>query len=114
MKNNQEEEQENNYVIIEFIQKTVREHFGVSFDAFNSNSWKREVVMSRQISIYLSKIYTTANNLEIGNLHGRDQANVNCAYKTTRNLVQLYPEIRTDVNNLINLMGLDDKGKWHS
>lgn len=62
---------------IEIIQKIVCDHFGIPDDMVRAKSRKQEIVLARQISMYMAKQYTTHSLKTIG-LHfgGRDHSTV--------------------------------------
>ncbi len=74
-------------ISIEYIQKIVCDYFGVSVDAINAKTRKREIVQIRQISMYFAKKYTQLPLSVIGAYCGnKDHATVLHACRTISNL----------------------------
>jgi len=73
-------------ITVEGISNNVGEHFSVSVDSMMSRSRKRQVVVARQMSMYLSKELTKETFKDIGKKFDRDHSTVIHSYKTIENL----------------------------
>lgn len=71
------------HITIEEIQRIVCEHLGIPEDLIRAKTRKQEIVMARQIAMYLAKELTNSSLKTIG-LHfgGRDHSTVIHAYQT--------------------------------
>jgi chromosomal replication initiator protein len=88
-------------ITIEEIIKTVSDYYGIEVSAINTRSRKREVVLVRQISMYLAKKYLDMSTSKIGLYIGkRDHATVLHACKTIENLAETDKQFRTELNEI--------------
>lgn len=79
----------NKEITVEFIQKLVAEHFDVSVDKLQGKTRKRQVVIARQMSMYLAKNLTDKSLKGIGeNFGGRDHSTVIYSCKTVQDLME--------------------------
>ena len=96
-------EYEKKTITIDDIIKTVSEYYGIEVNAINTRSRKREVVLVRQVAMYLAKkhldISTSKIGLHIGN---RDHATVLHACKTITNLADTDKQFRTELSEIEN------------
>ena len=96
-------EYEKKTITIDDIIKTVSEYYGIEVNALNTRSRKREVVLVRQVAMYLAKkhldISTSKIGLHIGN---RDHATVLHACKTITNLADTDKQFRTELSEIEN------------
>ncbi len=75
-------------ITVEYIQKLVCDHFGITVESCNSKTRKREIVQVRQLAMYLSKKYTKSSLATIGEICGnKDHATVLYACKAIENLL---------------------------
>ncbi len=90
-----------NNISIEFITKTVCEFFGLPENKVREKNRKKEVVMARQIAMYLSKKLTNSSLKTIG-LHfgGRDHSTVIHAYNTISEQINSDEKTAEIVNTL--------------
>ncbi|GIV33698.1 MAG: chromosomal replication initiator protein DnaA [Chitinophagales bacterium] len=88
-------------VSIDYIQKTVCEHFGVPVEKLKEKTRKRQIVQARQLSMYLAKNYTK-NSLKIIGKHfgGRDHSTVIHSCQAIQNLLDTDPRFRESVQEL--------------
>lgn len=88
-------------VSIDFIQKTVCEHFEVPVDKLKEKTRKRNVVQARQLSMYLAKNFTK-NSLKIIGKHfgGRDHSTVIHSCQMVQNLMDTDTEFKDNVKEL--------------
>ncbi|MEE9225228.1 MAG: chromosomal replication initiator protein DnaA [Bacteroidota bacterium] len=77
------------HVTIEDIQRTVSEYFGTPEDLIRAKTRKQEVVIARQIAMYIAKELTNSSLKTIG-LHfgGRDHSTVIHAYQSVEDLMK--------------------------
>ncbi|MDR2027423.1 MAG: chromosomal replication initiator protein DnaA [Prevotellaceae bacterium] len=88
-------------ITIDEIKKTVCEYFGMTLDKLLSNTRKREIVLSRQIAMYLSKNHTKYSSIQIGDqIGGKDHTTVLHAWKTVKNLIDTDKAFRKTMENL--------------
>ncbi len=91
-------------ITVEMIQDKVCEYFGVTKEAVQSKTRKRDVVQVRQITMYLSKQYTNTSLVSIGSKIGkRDHSTVLHACKTVNDLID------TDRNFKSNIKDIESK-----
>ena len=87
-------------ITVEGIQATVSEHFNVSIDIIRGRSRKREVVIARQMSMYLSKRLTSKAFKQIGMEFGRDHSTVIHSCNTIENLLASDPSVKAAYKSL--------------
>ncbi len=77
------------HVTIEDIQRAVAEYFGMPEDLIRAKTRKQEVVIARQIAMYIAKELTNSSLKTIG-LHfgGRDHSTVIHAYQSVEDLMK--------------------------
>ncbi|MBU6340592.1 MAG: chromosomal replication initiator protein DnaA [Bacteroidetes bacterium] len=78
----------NKEITVEFIQQLVAEHFNVSVDKLHHETRKRNVVIARQLSMYLAKKMTNKSLKTIGeNFGGRDHSTVIYSCKAVQDMM---------------------------
>jgi len=78
----------NKEITVEFIQQFVAEHFGVTVDRLHADTRKRNVVIARQLSMYLAKKLTTRSLKSIGETFGgRDHSTVIYSCKAVQDMM---------------------------
>lgn len=88
-------------ITIDEIIKKVSEFYGVEPAAINTRSRKREVVLVRQVSMFLAKKYLDMSTSKIGQYVGdRDHATVLHACKTITNLAETDKQFRSELNEI--------------
>lgn len=88
-------------ITIDDIIKTVSSYYGVEANAINTRSRKREVVLVRQVAMYLAKKYLDMSTSKIGQYVGnRDHATVLHACKTVTNLADTDKQFRNELNEI--------------
>lgn len=93
-------------VSVDFIQKTVSEHFKVDSEALKSKLKKREIVIPRQVAMYFCKRYTQLTLALIGeNFGGRDHSTVIHALESVEDMM------KTDTNFKVTVEELGKKFK---
>jgi chromosomal replication initiator protein len=92
-------------ITIDEIIKKVSDYYGIEVNAINTRSRKREVVLVRQIAMYLAKKHLDMSTSKIGMYVGnRDHATVLHACKTITNLYDTDKQFRTELNEIENLL----------
>ena len=77
------------------------EYYAVEPSALNTRSRKREVVLVRQVAMYLAKKYLDLSTSKIGQYIGkRDHATVLHACKTITNLAETDKQFRYELNQI--------------
>jgi chromosomal replication initiator protein len=88
-------------ITIDDIIKKVTEFYAVEPSAINTRSRKREVVLVRQVAMYLAKKYLDLSTSKIGQYVGnRDHATVLHACKTITNLAETDRQFRSELNQI--------------
>jgi chromosomal replication initiator protein len=79
----------NKEITVEYIQKLVAEHFSLPVEKLQGKTRKRQVVIARQLSMYLAKNLTDKSLKAIGeNFGGRDHSTVIYSCKTVQDLME--------------------------
>ncbi len=88
-------------VSIEYIQKTVCEHFEIPMDKLKEKTRKRAIVQARQLSMFLAKNFTK-NSLKVIGKHfgGRDHSTVIHSCQAVQNLIDTDGEFRDSVKEI--------------
>lgn len=88
-------------ITIEKIKKIVAEYFEIPVDRLRSKTRKREVVMARQISMYMAKTMTSQSLKSIGEAFGgRDHSTVIYSCRAVRDLMDTDSQYRDAVADL--------------
>ncbi len=94
-------------ITVEFIQELVADHFDVSVDKLQGKTRKRQVVIARQLSMYLSKKMTNKSLKSIGeNFGGRDHSTVIYSCKAVQDLLDtdtIFKDTVTDLEKKIKM-----------
>ena len=78
----------NKGITVENIAQLVADHFNVPLETLSSKTRKRQVVIARQLSMYLAKNYTKSSLKTIGdNFGGKDHSTVIYSINTVRDLI---------------------------
>ena len=90
-------------ISIELIQKSVCQYFSLPDDILRAKTRKKEVVLPRQIAMYLSKKLTN-NSLKSIGLHfgGRDHSTVIHSCQTIEKEMETKPDFKKLINDLSN------------
>lgn len=88
-------------VSIEYIQKTVCEHFSVPVDKLKEKTRKRAIVQARQLSMFLAKNFTK-NSLKVIGKHfgGRDHSTVIHSCQAIQNLMDTDSDFKESVKDI--------------
>ncbi|MEW6061705.1 MAG: chromosomal replication initiator protein DnaA [Bacteroidota bacterium] len=86
---------------VEEIQKIVAEFYDLPSDLLRAKTRKQEVVIARQVAMYLAKELTNASLKTIGlNFGGRDHSTVIHAYQTVEEQLKIDPKFRVSIEQL--------------
>ncbi|MEE9373099.1 MAG: chromosomal replication initiator protein DnaA [Saprospiraceae bacterium] len=86
---------------VENIKKLVAEHFSLPIEKLISKTRKRDIVIARQLSMYLAKNHTSDSLKQIGaNFGGRDHSTVIYSCKTVKDLMDTDLLFRDTVQEL--------------
>lgn len=88
-------------ISIDFITKVVCEFFNVEENKVREKNRRKEVVLARQVAMYLSKKLTKSSLKTIG-LHfgGRDHSTVIHAHSSIEQLIAEDPKLRENINSI--------------
>lgn len=94
-------------ISIDYITKIVCEFFKVEENKVREKNRRKEIVMARQVAMYLSKILTKSSLKTIG-LHfgGRDHSTVIHAHASVEQIIKADPKMADIVNTLKNKIEL--------
>jgi chromosomal replication initiator protein len=88
-------------VNLDFIQKTVAEHFGIPVDLLKAKTRKKEVVTARQVAMYFAKEHTNHSLKSIGyHFGGRDHSTVIHSVQTVSDLIDSDKTFRNTIQDL--------------
>ncbi len=89
------------YITIQDIQQTVSNFYDIPQDLLRAKTRKQEIVMARQVAMYLAKELTNATYQSIGqNFGGRDHTTVLYAYQQIADLINTNEQAKNTVNQL--------------
>jgi chromosomal replication initiator protein len=89
-------------VNIDYIQKYVSNYFGVSIDLLKAKTRKREIVVARQVAMYLAKEYTNMSLKSIGFHFGnRDHSTVIHAISTVNDMMDTDAKFLTQMEDIL-------------
>ncbi len=96
---------EKKQISVESIQETVCKYFNIENKQIHSKSRKREIVLARQVSMYLSKKYTDFSLSRIGDMIGkRDHATVLHALKNINGLLDIDKSFKSNMDEIEELL----------
>ncbi|MEM7055596.1 MAG: chromosomal replication initiator protein DnaA, partial [Bacteroidota bacterium] len=85
-------------VSIDYLQKVVTEHYNVSLESLKSKTRKKEIVIARQVVMYLAKQYTNHSLKSIGYYcGGRDHSTVIHALQSVNDMLDTDPQFRSSL-----------------
>lgn len=97
----------NKEITIDNIKQLVSEHFKIPLEKLHGKTRKREVVIARQLSMYLAKNHTTSSLKTIGdNFGGRDHSTVIYSCRTVQDLMDtdlLFKDTVTELEKKVQL-----------
>lgn len=92
-------------ITIELIQEAVCNHYDMELKLLYTKSRKREIVLARQISMYLSKKYTGYSLARIGDIIGKkDHATVLHACKTIGEQMEIDKNLRAHIQDIEEIL----------
>ncbi len=96
------------WITLESLQETVASHFNISTDLLKARTRKKEIVVPRQIAMFLCKHLTDSSLKTIG-LHfgGRDHSTVIHAFQTIEEKLSTNPQIKRDVDSLLSRLDVE-------
>jgi len=96
------------WITIESLQETVASHFKLSSDLLRARTRKKEIVVPRQIAMYLCKHLTDSSLKTIG-LHfgGRDHTTVIHAQQTIEEKLQKNTQLKRDVETILSRLDVE-------
>jgi len=90
-------------ITVDFIQRCVVEEFGVSLQDIKTKRRNKQIVLPRQIAMYLSRELTELSLPEVGELFGgKDHTTVLHSYNKIKEELKTNPELKDRVEKLIN------------
>ncbi len=95
-------------ITIESLQETVSSYFNISSDLLRARTRKKEIVVPRQIAMYLCKHLTDSSLKTIGlYFGGRDHTTVIHAQQTIEEKIQKIPQMKRDVDTILSSLDID-------
>lgn len=92
-------------ITIDFIQRCVAEEFGVTLSDLKARSRNKNIVLSRQIAMYLSRELTDLSLLEIGEgFGGKDHTTVLHSYNKIKYNLNKNEVLKERVNRVIHII----------
>ncbi len=86
---------------VEEIQRLVSEFFDIPNDLLRAKTRKQEIVIARQVAMYIAKELTNCSLKTIGlNFGGRDHSTVIHAYQTVEEQIKIDPKFRLSIDQL--------------
>lgn len=86
---------------VEEIQRIVAEFFDIPNDLLRAKTRKQEIVIARQVAMYLAKELTNCSLKTIGlNFGGRDHSTVIHAYQTVEEQIKIDPKFRSSIEQV--------------
>ncbi len=99
--------QDNKGISVENIAKLVAEHYEIPVETLSSKTRKRQVVIARQLSMYLAKNYTEDSLKSIGaNFGGKDHSTVIYSINTVRDLIDtdaIFKDVVSELEKKLDL-----------
>jgi len=92
-------------ITVDFIQRCVAEEFSISLQEFKSKRRNKQVVLPRQIAMYLSRELTELSLPEIGErFGGKDHTTVLHSFKKIKEDIQKSPGLKEQVEKVIQII----------
>jgi len=92
-------------ITVDFIQRCVAEEYGVSLHDFKASRRHKNIVLPRQIAMYLSRELTDLSLPEIGGFFGgKDHTTVLHSYKKIREGVKTNPSLAEKIERIIQVI----------
>jgi chromosomal replication initiator protein len=94
---------------VDSIKKLVAEHYQITIDKLQGKTRKRDIIIARQLSMYLAKNYTSSSLKSIGsNFGGKDHSTVLYSIKAVQDLMdtdQLFKDTVKELERRVQLNG---------
>ncbi len=98
-------------ITVDFIQNLVAEHFKIPVETLKSKTRKRQIVIARQLSMFLAKKMTRASLKKIGETFGgRDHSTVIHALRAVENMLDTDPAFKQTLEELSKKITLSMHG----
>ncbi len=99
-------------ITVDFIQNLVAEHFKIPVETLKSKTRKRQIVIARQLSMFLAKKMTQASLKKIGETFGgRDHSTVIHALRAVENMLDTDPAFKQTLEELSKKITLSMHGQ---
>ena len=90
-----------NEITVEYIQKTVAEHYDIPMEKLKEKTRKKFIVRARQVSMYLAKQLSNKSLKHIGSAFGgRDHSTVIHACKTIENMLENDSRFKNELSDI--------------
>lgn len=89
---------------LESIAEFVSEYRGVPVEIMRKKTRKRGVVMARQITVFLARIFTDASLVEMGEYFNRDYTTMIHSRNTIADLIQTDERLNDTVTEMIRIL----------
>jgi chromosomal replication initiator protein len=92
-------------ITVDFIQRCVAEEFGVSLQEFKTKRRTKNIVLPRQVAMYLSRELTELSLPEIGGFFGgKDHTTVLHSYNKIKECLNSNEILKSKVNRVIQVI----------
>jgi chromosomal replication initiator protein len=93
---------ENKKVSVSQIQKTISDYYNIKFNSLLSKKRTKDIVLARQVAIYLSRELTDLSLTSIGEAFGgKDHTTIIHSYNKIKNNIKKDNNFKGIINNLI-------------
>ncbi|MHC6203173.1 chromosomal replication initiator protein DnaA [Breznakiellaceae bacterium SP9] len=89
---------------IETIQKVIADKYGISLNDLKGSKRTKNIVLPRQLAMYISREITDYSTTEIGQQFGKDHTTVMHSYQKIEERLKTDPSLDPTVKELINLI----------
>jgi chromosomal replication initiator protein len=88
-------------ISIDYLHKIVTEHFNISLESIKSKTRKKEIVIARQVAMYLAKQYTKHSLKSIGDYcGGRDHSTVIHAIQAVKDMLETEHQFKLSLEEI--------------
>ena len=92
-------------ITVDFIQRCVAEEYGISLSDFKTKKRNKNLVLPRQIAMYLSRDLTDLSFPEIGHFFGgKDHTTVLYSYKKIKVGIGQNPHLSERINRVVQVI----------
>lgn len=92
----------------EFITKIISDHYRISIDLIKGKSRKRELVIARQVAMYLCRQFTNKSLTEIGKFFNRDHTTVMHACTSVADQMKITASFKDEVDEFFKKIKLSE------